>query len=163
VGEDEIWQWIWLFAAAAGILGEIATAGTFVLLPFGIGAAVACVLAFLDVNVAVQWIAFLAISFGGFAATRPLVRRLDAKYSTDGIGASRWIGQPAVVLGAIPEGADETGLVRVGREEWRAQAHNGRAIGEGTRVKVLRVTGTRLVVEVDDREPAIGPGMEGEQ
>jgi inner membrane protein len=161
--DDEVWRWIWLFAAAAGFIGEISTAGAFVALPFGIGAAAACVLAFLGVNVAIQWLVFLAISLGGFAATRSLAHRLDANYSTDGIGASRWIGQSAVVLGAIPAGTDETGLVRVGREEWRAQADDGRAIAAGTRVKVLRITGTRLIVEVDDREPALGPGREGEQ
>lgn len=151
--DPELWRWIWLLAAGFGFIGEILTAGSFFLLPFGIGAAAACILAFADVSLAVQWVAFVGISLVGFAATRPLAKRLDASLSTEGIGARRWIGQPATVLDAIPGGPDGSGLVRVGREEWRAQSEAGGPVPEGAVVKVVEVRGTRLVVRpVEGRE-----------
>ncbi len=44
--DPEVWRWVWLAAAAAFIVGEITVAGTFFLLPFGLGAAVAAVFTF---------------------------------------------------------------------------------------------------------------------
>ncbi|MDQ3462228.1 MAG: NfeD family protein, partial [Actinomycetota bacterium] len=63
-----------------------------------------------------------------------------------GIGARRWIGQTATVIDAIPAGPQETGLVRLGREQWRAESLEGIAIEAETLVKVVDLTGTRLVV-----------------
>lgn len=145
--DPEQWRWVWLVAAAAGLAGEIVTAGTFFLLPFGLGAAAACVAAFAGAGLDGQWLVFVGSSVALFAATRPLARRLDRTVGTDGIGARRWIGQSAVVLDDIPAGMDETGLVRVGREEWRAQTGNGSPVPAGERVVVLDVSGTRLIVQ----------------
>jgi membrane protein implicated in regulation of membrane protease activity len=142
----ELWRWLWLAMAVIGVAGEIATAGTFFILPFGVGAAVAAILAFAGVDLALQWVAFVAVSAAGVAATRPIARRLDRGGDDSGIGARRWIGQSATVLTAIPPGDDETGLVRIGREEWRAQSSEGVPIPAGSRVLVVEVTGTRLVV-----------------
>lgn len=142
----EVWPWIWLAVAAAAVLGEMASAGSFFLLPFAAGAGVACALAFLDVSAAVQWLAFVAVSVAGVVATRPLARRLDQSTPTDGIGAKRWMGQSATVLEAIPEGETECGLVRIGREQWRAESRDGRAVPQGAVVRVVDVRGTRLVV-----------------
>ncbi len=51
-----------------------------------------------------------------------------------------------MVLEAIPGGIHECGMVRCGREEWRAESRDGQAVAVGTIVKVIDVTGTRLVV-----------------
>ena len=75
--DPETWRWVWLAFAVGGVVGEIATAGTFFLFPFGLGAAVACLLAFLGVDVGLQWVAFLVVSVAALAATRPIARRLD--------------------------------------------------------------------------------------
>lgn len=122
-------------------------AGTFFLLPFGIGAAAACAASFLGANLGVQWLVFVGISLVLFAGTRPLARRLDRTLGTDGIGARRWVGQGALVLSDIPAGFDETGMVRVGREEWRAQTDDGKPVFAGERVVVLDASGTRLIVQ----------------
>ena len=144
--EAEAWRWIWLATAAAGFVGEILTAGSFFLLPFGVGAAAACFLAFAGAGVAAQWIAFVGVSLAGFAATRRLAARLDRSLSTEGIGSNRWVGQSGTVLAAIPPGVDEVGLVRIGREEWRAQTFDGSPAHAGAPVRVVEVRGTRLVV-----------------
>lgn len=144
--DPEVWQWVWLTAAVLCLVAEMASAGTFFALPFAIGAGVACVLAFVDAPLALQWLAFVGLSFAGVAALRPLARRLDIHTPSDGIGAKRWTGQTATVLQAIPPGVNECGMVRIGREEWRAESRDGTPVPVGTLVRVIDVTGTRLVV-----------------
>lgn len=144
--DPEVWRWVWLTVAVVGLVAEMASAGTFFALPFAIGAAIACVLAFVDAPLAIQWLAFVGVSFAGVAALRPLANRLDINSPSDGVGAKRWIGQTAKVLAEIPAGVNECGMVRVGREEWRAESRDGTPVPEGTLVRVIDVTGTRLVV-----------------
>ena len=146
VDSPELWRWIWLAVTAGAAVGEMATAGAFFLLPFALGGAAAAILAFAGVDVAIEWLVFVAVSVAGVVATRPLARRLDTVSPAEGIGARRWIGQTATVLEAIPSGAHETGLVRLGGQRWRAETLDGTAVGQGSRVKVVDVVGTRLVV-----------------
>ncbi|HSH23069.1 MAG TPA: NfeD family protein [Acidimicrobiales bacterium] len=150
----EFWRWVWLAVAATAAVGEMATAGSFFVLPFAVGGVVAAVLAFAGVDVAVEWLAFVAVSVAGVVATRPLARRLDSTAPAEGIGARRWIGQTATVLEAIPAGPHETGLVRLGRERWRAETLEGTSVAPGTLVKVVDMVGTRLVVWPLDQLPA---------
>ena len=142
--DPESWRWIWLALAVGGIVGEIATAGTFFLFPFGIGAALACVLAFAGVGVGIQWAAFLAASVAAFAATRPLAKRLD-RAGPGSVGANRWVGQQGLVLRAIA-GEHEAGLVRIGGEEWRARSRENVPVPAGSTVLVVDVVGAHLVV-----------------
>jgi membrane protein implicated in regulation of membrane protease activity len=146
VDDPESWRWVWLAVAAAGLGGEILTAGSFFLLPFALGAAAACVAAFVGAGIGLQWAIFVGVSALMAAATRPLAKRVD-RIDDQGVGARRWVGQTALVLDAIPAGHDETGLVRVGREEWRAQTAGNLAVPAGVQVTVIDVLGTRLVVE----------------
>ena len=140
----DLWRWIWLVGAAAFAIGEIITPGFF-MLPFAIGAGVAAVLAFAGTSLAVQWVVFVGVSLACFLALRPIARRLDKNESTDGIGSKRLIGEMATVVEDIG-GFGEVGMVRVGREEWRAESGDQTPISNGTRVRVTEVTGTRVVV-----------------
>jgi membrane protein implicated in regulation of membrane protease activity len=146
VDSPEHWRWVWLVVAAACAAGEMASPGSFFLLPFAVGGAVAAVLAFAGVGVGVEWLAFVAVSLAAVVATRPLARRLGEGSPAEGIGARRWMGQLASVIETIPAGPNETGLVRLGREEWRAESLQGEPITPGTTVKVVDMAGTRLVV-----------------
>lgn len=147
VDDPDFWRWVWLAAAVTFGLGEMSSPGSFFLAPFGIGAAVAAVLAFVGAPIAIGWLAFVAVSAASFAALRPLARRLDASgTNTRGIGAGRLIGEQGVILEAVPEGPDALGLVRVGREEWRAQSADLAGIAAGTPVTVIEVKGTRVIV-----------------
>ncbi len=140
----ETWSWIWLVAAVVFAVGEMSSPGSFFLLPFAIGAAVASFLAFLGVSVTIEWVVFVLVSGGCFLAFRPLARRLDRDESAEGIGAKRLIGQEASVL--QPIGQDELGLIRVHREEWRAESADGVPIEAGQKVRVVEVRGTRCLV-----------------
>ncbi|MGH9273429.1 MAG: NfeD family protein [Acidimicrobiales bacterium] len=142
--EPEQWRWIWLGAAVLFGLGEMATPGAFFLAPFAIGAVVASALAFADVDLAIEWGAFVGISVGAFAALRPLARRLDRHGGSDGVGSRRLIGRDGVVLEEIVP--DHLGLVRVNREEWRAESTDRSTVPAGTAVRVAEVEGTRLIV-----------------
>ncbi len=144
--QPETWRWIWLATTAVFAIGEMASAGTFFLAPFAVGAAVAAVLAFADIGLAGEWAAFLAVSVGAFASLRPLAKRLDRGEPTEGIGSKRLIGQSATVLEPIAAGEHELGLVRVHREEWRAQTVDGSPVPAGALVHVVEQRGTRLIV-----------------
>lgn len=151
MSDPEVWRWVWLAAAVGFTVGEAASAGTFFVLPFGVGAAVAAVLAFVGAGLGLEWLAFVAVSAACVAGLRPLARRLDVDIPALGVGAKRWQGETALVLRDIPRGASETGLVRVGREEWRAESVDGSPIAAGTPVRVVDVVGTRLRVWPADR------------
>lgn len=144
--EPETWRWIWLLTAAAFLIGEMGLAGSFFLAPFAAGAVVAAVLAFADVGLVGQWAAFVGVSAAAFAGLRPLARRLDQGEPSDGIGSKRLIGQSGTVIEEVPAGHGELGLVRVHREEWRAESVDGAPIEAGAVVKVVEQRGTRLVV-----------------
>jgi membrane protein implicated in regulation of membrane protease activity len=126
-----------------------------VLLPFGLGAGVAAIAGFLGAPVPVQLLVFLVASFAFYLGLRPLARRLGADAPSDGIGANRLIGITGVVLEPIAAG--ETGLVRVDREEWRAESGIGQELAAGTSIRVTEVRGTRVVVVPEHTSP-LGTG-----
>ncbi len=143
--EPESWRWIWLTAAVVFGIGEMTTPGAFVLAPFAIGAVVASALAFADVPIAGEWAAFVGISVAAFAGLRPLARRLDRDgRASDGVGSRRLIGRAGVVLEPIEP--DHLGLVRVDREEWRAESADRTPVPSGTAIRVTQVEGTRVIV-----------------
>ncbi len=142
--EPESWRWIWLATAVVFGIGEMATPGAFFLAPFAVGALVASALAFADVPLVGEWAGFVGISVGAFIAMRPLARRLDREGDSDGVGSRRLIGRTGTVLEAIEPG--HLGLVRVDREEWRAESSDRAAVPAGAAVRVTQVEGTRVIV-----------------
>ncbi|HEX2564952.1 MAG TPA: NfeD family protein [Acidimicrobiales bacterium] len=142
------WRWVWIIATAVFAVGEMATPGSFFLAPFAIGAFVAAILAFADVSVTIEWAVFLIVSIAALAALRPVARRLDLNAVDHGVGSRRLVGTRATVLKAIP-GHDELGLVRLDREEWRAQSTDGTPIPVGATVRGADVPGTRVLVAVE--------------
>lgn len=136
---------IWFVFAAIFIVGEILTAGFF-LLWFGIGAAVAGILAILGFNAGWQWGAFIVVSGILFAISRRFAERFTKK-QPPGIGADRFIGEVGVVLEEI-DNIKNTGRVRIEKDEWRADSDSGEIIKEGERVEVVRMDGTHVVVKI---------------
>ena len=145
--DPEIWQWIWLAATGIFILGELAMAGSFFLLPFGAGTAVATILAFSNVSEGLQWVAFVVVSVASLAGLRPLARKLNAQEQPAKVGSTRLIGEIGVVTKDLGAGLKENVSIQIGREEWPAETKDMEHIPMGTRVKVIHIEGTRLVVE----------------
>jgi membrane protein implicated in regulation of membrane protease activity len=152
--DPETWRWIWLIAAVAFAIGEMATVGSFFLAPFAVGATVAAVLSFLGVDVGVTWVVFMGVSLVSFLGMRPLSRTLDQEGTALGVGSHRQIGQHAKVVETIS--ADhEGGFVMLGPERWRAESQGDVTIAEGSIVEVLEVRGTRVIVS-----PVSGPTID---
>lgn len=154
-GSPETWRWIWLATAVLFAVGEIAVAGTFFLAPFAVGAAVAAAVAFAGAGIGLEWLLFVVVSAGAAAVLIPFGRRLDQRTGHTAIGANRWVGRQAVVLTEIPAGHGAAGLVRLEREEWRAESLLGARIPVGSTVLVSRVDGTRLVVIPIEEPPEL--------
>jgi len=136
--------WIWMILAALFVVGEIFTAGFF-LLWFGVGAAVAGLVALLGLGMTWQLAIFIVLSLVLFAVSRKFADRVSGE-QPPGIGANRLIGADCLVLEPIDNMAN-TGRVRVSREEWRAESETGQRIEEGERVVVGSIDGTHLVVK----------------
>ena len=136
--------WIWMIVAAVFIVGEIFTAGFF-LLWFGIGAAVAGLVALLGFGMIPQLSVFLVLSVIFFSVSRKFADRVSNE-QPPGIGANRFIGMEGIVLQPI-DNMQNTGRVRMSRDEWRAESEDGGLIAEGQRVTVIRINGTHLVVK----------------
>ncbi len=145
---NEIWRWLWTGLAVVLAIGEIFTAGFF-LLPFAVGGAVAAALAWADVNVAWQWVSFFVVSVGTLVYLQRFIRRQDI-HDTKSIGSNRYLNMQAVVLEQV-DPVSGTGRVRVESEEWRATSDRD-IIEPGTPVTITEVRGTRLVVRENKPE-----------
>ncbi len=143
--DNEVWRWLWtIFAIVMGI-GEIFTAGFF-LLPFAIGAAAAAILAWADVAVLAQWLVFFGVSILSLVVLRRFISRQDEGEQPK-VGANRWVGVRGIVLEDI-DPQSGAGMVRVATEEWRATSMM--PIAKDARIIVTEVQGTRFVVEPDE-------------
>jgi membrane protein implicated in regulation of membrane protease activity len=140
--DNEIWRWVWVGAAALFGIGEMFTAGFF-MLPFAIGALAAVPLAWLGVNEFVQLTVFLGVSVAALLMIQRFVRKSDEHQPA--VGANRYMHSTGIVVEAVDRTAG-VGRVRVETENWRATT-DGDPIPEGTEVRVVSVRGTRLVVE----------------
>ena len=143
-----IW-WIWMIIAAFFVVAEIFTAGFF-LLWFGVGAAVAGVMALFDLGFGWQLGAFVIVSGTLFIVSRRFADKFTKK-QPPGIGADRFIGKEGLVLEEI-DNIKNTGRVRLKKEEWRADSVNGEIIPVGKQVEVVRLDGTHLIVTETNEE-----------
>jgi membrane protein implicated in regulation of membrane protease activity len=140
--DNEVWRWLWtIFAVAFGI-GEMFTAGFF-LLPFAIGGAFAAILAWIGAPIIAQWLVFFGVSTISMVYLRKFIGRQDEGVQPR-VGANRWIGSEGIVLQAIDPNSG-AGMVRILNEEWRATAEG--AIPAGSKIVVTEVKGARLIVE----------------
>ena len=145
----DVWPWVWLGVAVVFALVELtALAGSFVLLPFAVSAFAASLAGFYDAPVEVQW----AIFFVGGAALWSLFWRyaktfVDKNAMPDGVGADRLVGLTAIVTVDIdPDDIDRRGRVKVVGEDWGALTEQGRPLRTGSKVEILSMNGTRVMV-----------------
>ncbi len=140
----DIMTWAWLILAAVLLIGEMLTVGFF-LIVFGVGALAAFIVAILGGAGWLQWLLFVVVSGIAWAGSRRFAKKVHRGPTTFGVGAERYTGQKGYVIEQIDPAA-ATGMVRVDREEWRADSLDGTVIGKDTWTVVERVDGTRLVV-----------------
>ena len=142
----ETWRWIWLMIAGLLITGEIFVVGTFILIPFGLSASVAMVMAFFGAPLLLDWIVFVGLGGLLFSVFWKKSRvSMAAMKSPPGAGHDRLIGVLGRTLETIPGDPAESGLIKVGGEEWRAISDVG-PISSGSTVEIMEIRGTRVVV-----------------
>ena len=144
----ETWRWIWLVIAGVLIAGEMFVAGSFILIPFGISAAVAMVMAFLGAPLILDWMVFVGLGAALFSVFWKKSRKsMAAMESPPGAGHDRLIGALGQALEDIPDGPSSSGLIKTGGEEWRAISDSG-PILSGSVIEIIEVRGTRVVVQM---------------
>jgi membrane protein implicated in regulation of membrane protease activity len=148
--DQALWTGVWFVAAAVLAVGEMITAGFF-LLPFSIGAAGAALLALAGVGVPLQLISFAVVSLISLYLIQRFARK-DTQGELIHVGAARYTGAMAIVTETVDRRAGN-GFVRMGTESWRATSLTDERIPVGVEVRVIEVTGVRLVVEPRPPQP----------
>ena len=146
VDDPSLWRWLWLGLAVFLGIGEMVTAGFF-MLPFAAGAAVAALLAFFGVLVVIQLIAFIVVSLVALWGLRKFA--WSDNQPSYPLGSKRFMNATALVIQEINRSSG-VGRVRMDTEEWRATTDSDVAIPEGAEVRIVDVRGARLVVEPRD-------------
>jgi len=155
--------WAWLILAAACFIGEMLTAGFF-LIVFGIGAVGAALVSAFGGGQLWQWLVFIVLSAFSFAISRKIANKIHRGPEDFGVGAERYTGTTGMVIETV-DNAAATGMIRIDREEWRAQSDDGAVIEAGNWAEVVRVDGTRMIVKAaaagsESVEDAGEPGAE---
>ena len=142
---------LWLVALVAFLVIELITVGLTTIWLAG-GALVAFILAILGVNVWVQIIAFVVISFLLVYFTRPLaVKYLNPRRTRT--NSDELIGETVKVIERIDNRAAAGRTLARGRE-WSARAvSDDMIIEKDALVKVLRIEGVKLIVEPIHEQP----------
>jgi membrane protein implicated in regulation of membrane protease activity len=141
----DIYFWGWLILALIFFVGELLTAGFF-LVAFGVGAALAALFALLGVDIVWQLAIFVVVSAVVVFSLRRFADSVSPAKQPAQVGVDRVLGKMAVVIETI-DALNGTGIVRVNAEEWRALPENETdVIPARSLVEVLAVKGTRLVV-----------------
>ena len=138
---------IWLLAAIAAAVGEIATTGFF-LAPFSAGALAAALAALAGAGAVVTFPIFALVTIACFAFLRPVARRHMMLPPGLRTGTAALVGRTAIVIDRIDNDSN-VGAVRLEGEVWTARAYDDDEVFEpGARVQVIEIRGaTALVTE----------------
>lgn len=102
--------------------------------------------AVLDSPIWLQVVVFFIVSIAALIATRPLVRKLGSKGGT-ATNADRVLGGTARVTETI-DNTIPSGEVYIDGKTWTARSESGAVIAPETLVKVIRLEGVKLYVDV---------------
>ena len=109
----------------------------------GVAAAVTCI--FTD-NILIQSIVFIVVSLVCLIATRPFVKKFNAK-KKEPTNSDRLIGRVGIVTLDIINTKGE-GQVNVDGKIWSAKSDDEREIKKGANVRITAIEGVKLIVEV---------------
>lgn len=146
----ELWQ-IWIMAAMALFIAELFTPGFFAA-AIGMGCLAAGLAHWMGWVIEMQITALFTVTLVVFLTLRPLfLKYLDSetgiKTNTEAL-----IGKEGYVLEKIDPIA-HSGRIIVGGEDWKAASIDDAVIEPKTRVEVVRIDGTRLIVrQISKRE-----------
>lgn len=136
--------WVWLGAIVLFGAVEAISAGL-VSIWFVAGAVAALIATLLHASTGVQFAVFLVVSGMALAATRPLVKKLNAK-KTIPTNLDRVIGTEGKVTETI-DNSNSSGAVYVDGKTWSARSADGSVIPAGVMVRIEKMEGVKLFVE----------------
>lgn len=136
--------YIWLIAAGIFFIGEIITVG-FLIFWLGIGSLLAMLVSLITDSVLIQIATFVISSTILILFTKPLAKRIT---KSDNVVTNSFslINKTGIVLSEI-NNLESMGQVKVNGEIWSAKSEDNSTIEEGTRIKVLKIDGVKLIVE----------------
>ncbi|HEU5055230.1 MAG TPA: NfeD family protein [Kofleriaceae bacterium] len=134
---------VWLMVAAALGAAELLTA-TLDLLLLGVAALAAAGVAAIGLGLGFQMLAFAATAVLMIAVVRPAARRHLTQAPALRSGTAALVGRQAV---ALTEVGRDSGLVRIGGEEWSARTYDpDTVIAAGATVDVFAIEGATALV-----------------
>lgn len=133
----------WLSTAGLLLMIELGHPGLFYFLSFSLGAFGAAGMALAGCSFTLQLGFLLIASTIAWVMLRTWVKREQQHNYRSNVYALQ--GREGVVVVTIPK--DGLGQVSIDGELWRAQTHDGAALEEAVRVRVLQVRGTRVIVQ----------------
>lgn len=136
--------YFWFAAAAVLVIIEIATLGLTTIW-FATGALVAGFLSLTGAGLLVQLIAFIIVAAILLFMTRPLATKY-LNSQTKKTNADSLIGEICLVTSPINNLKAE-GKAVVKGQEWTARSIDGSLIPEGTEVRIVSISGVKLMVE----------------
>jgi len=136
----------WLVMAIMFLLFELTTPGLFFFISFAMGCLVASVFAFLSFSFVVQCIVCLLSSLVALWLLKhffslPMKQDSKLKTNTDAL-----VNAHGVVIKDILPGS--VGQVKVGGEIWSAKTKSNLALSKNSKIKVIRVEGSHLIVDI---------------
>jgi membrane protein implicated in regulation of membrane protease activity len=140
---------IWIVVLVAALALEAVSMQLFSVW-FAVGAIAAIFAACFGAEVWLQIVLFVGVSAVALFATRPLVQKLRKQHVAAATNA------PDLVLkkiGEVTTAIDNIrgeGFAKIGGQFWSARSNNEEPIPVGTLVRVLRVEGVKLIVEIAD-------------
>jgi inner membrane protein len=142
---DILW-WHWLLLGLVLAVAEMATAGGFYIIFFGLGAIIVGALAGFGVAgpLWMQFLLFSVVSVGGLVFFRGRVLR-TFQPNPQAPTVDQLVGEVAVASEDFAPGA--VGRVELRGTGWSARVVGGGAVARGTRCRVRQVDGLMLFVE----------------
>lgn len=136
----------WLIAALALLISEMSS-GDFWLTCIALGCVAAAVVGLLPLGLPLQILTFAAATLVSLLAVRPTLRRhLRIGHDVVKTNVDALPGKVGTVTERIG-GGGQAGRALVEGEDWRVVSLDNVAIDAGTRVMVVQVDGSTLVVE----------------
>ena len=140
--QEIISNYLWFIIAIGFGIGETFTA-TFYLLPFALGGLVAGLVSLIGLSLQIQGIVFLVFSgFGIYLVAKYAKPRDEDSLSTT--GSFRYVGDEFILDDSVNEYTPVN--VNFKGDAWKAVSSSGE-INKGTLVAVVKLDGTKLVVE----------------
>lgn len=136
---DKLWIIIFIIAIAV----EFFTPSALVSIWFAFGALFALLCAWFEIDITIQWIAFVLVSVSSFLVIRPLAQKY-LKYESMPTNMDRLIGKTFIIEADVPQ--DQIVQQKVFNQIWSFAEVNRNPLKQGEVVEILAIEGVKLIV-----------------